>query len=73
VLRKLPLAARRHELRYPWDGKSGAVEAVEALIRQRKRSGSGIAVDSLDSFNDANAERLIAANHIVAWVVSAGV
>ena len=35
--------------------------------------GSGIAVDSLDSFNDANAERLIAANHIVAWVVSAGV
>jgi hypothetical protein len=54
--------------RYPWDGKSDAVEAVETLIREKKRSGSGLAVDSLDSEQDANAERFIAPSHIVAWV-----
>jgi hypothetical protein len=57
--------------RYPWDGQSDAVEAVEMLIKEKKRSGSGLAVDSLDSDQDANAERFIAPSHIVAWVVSA--
>jgi hypothetical protein len=56
---------------YPWDGQSDAVEAVEALLREKKRSGSGLAVDSLDSSDDVNAERFISPNHICAWVVSA--
>jgi hypothetical protein len=45
------------------------VEAVEALIREKKRSGSGLAVDSLDIASSDGAERFIAPSHIVAWVV----
>ena len=57
--------------RYPWDGQGDAVEAVETLIREKRRSGSGLAVDSLDSDQDVNAERFISPNHICAWVMSA--
>jgi hypothetical protein len=45
-------------------------EAVEALIREKKRSGSGIAVDSMDSETGGALERFIAPAHIVAWVIS---
>jgi hypothetical protein len=53
------------------DGRSDAVEAVETLIREKRRSCSGLAVDSLDSDQDVSGERFIAPSHIVAWVVSA--
>jgi hypothetical protein len=56
---------------YPWDGQSDAVEGVETLIKEKRRSGSGLAVDSLDSNQAANAERFVSASHIVAWVLSA--
>ena len=58
---------------YPWDGQSDAVEAVETLIREKQRTGSGLAVDSLDSDQSVNAERFISPSQIVAWVVFAGV
>lgn len=45
------------------------VEAVEALIREKKRLGSGLAVDSLDIGGNDGAERFIAPSHIVAWVL----
>jgi hypothetical protein len=47
------------------------VEAVETLIKEKRRSGSGLAVDSLDSDQSTNAERFISPSHVVAWVISA--
>jgi hypothetical protein len=44
-------------------------EAVEALIREKKRAGSGLAVDSLDISGSDGAERFIAQITFVAWVV----
>lgn len=57
---------------YPWDGHSDLADAVESLIRAKKRSGSGLAVDSLDSDQGVSAERFISPSHIVAWVLTAG-
>jgi hypothetical protein len=45
-------------------------EAVEELIRKKKRAGAGIAVDSMDSETGGALERFIAPAHIVAWVIS---
>jgi hypothetical protein len=44
---------------------------VENLLREKLRSGSGLAVDSLDSSQDVNAERFINPAHVVAWVITA--
>jgi predicted DNA-binding WGR domain protein len=57
--------------RYPFDGQSDAVEEVETLIREKRRTGFGLAVDSLDSDQGVTAERFISPAHVVAWVVSA--
>jgi hypothetical protein len=54
---------------YPYDSNTDPAEAVEALIREKKRSGSGIAVDSMDISSGTGAERFIAPSHIVAWVI----
>ena len=54
---------------YPWDGQDDIVETVEALVREKRRTGRGLAVDSLDSDQGQNAERFIAPSHIVAWVI----
>jgi hypothetical protein len=45
--------------KYPWDNQGDPVEAVQNLIREKKRSGSLLSVDSLDSSTDVGAERLI--------------
>ena len=57
---------------YPFDGQSDAVEAVETLLREKRRASSGLAFDSLDSDQPVGAERFISPSHIVAWVVTAG-
>jgi len=49
------------------------VEAVEALLSEKRRSGAGLSVDSLDSDQALNAERFINPVHVVAWVVASGV
>ena len=56
---------------YPYSNTDPA-EAVEALIRDKKRQSKGLAVDSLDSETGAGAERFIAPSHIVAWVIERG-
>lgn len=56
---------------FPWDGQADSVEALENLLRDKRSSGYGLAVDSLDSDQTANAERFINPAHVVAWVVSA--
>lgn len=53
---------------YPYSDTDPA-EAVEALIREKKRAGKGIAVDSFDSSTGTGAERFISPSHIVAWVI----
>jgi hypothetical protein len=56
---------------YPWDRQGDPVEAVETLLREKRRAGAGLAVDSLDSDASPIAERFISPAHIVGWVVSA--
>jgi hypothetical protein len=50
-----------------------AGEPEDRVTLDPVRCDSGLAVDSLDSDQDVNAERFIAPDHIIARVISAGV
>jgi hypothetical protein len=55
---------------YPYDSNTDPAEAVEALIKEKKRAGKLLAVDSLDIAQGSGVERLIVPGAIVAVVIS---
>jgi hypothetical protein len=58
--------------RYPFPAGSDPMEGVENLLRDKRRTGSLLAVDSLDDLEEAGTDLYVVVQHIVAATVQKG-
>jgi hypothetical protein len=58
--------------RYPFPAGSDPMEGVENLLRDKRRTGSLLAVDSLDDLEEAGTDLYAVVQHIVAVTVQKG-
>ena len=58
--------------RYPFPAGSDPVEGVENLLRDKRRTGSLLAVDSIDDLEEADTDLYVVVQHIVAVTVQKG-
>jgi hypothetical protein len=58
--------------RYPFPAGSDSVEGVENLLREKRRTGRLLAVDSIDDLEEAGTNLYVVVQHIVAVTVQEG-
>jgi hypothetical protein len=58
--------------RYPFPAGSDPVEGVENLLTDKRRTGSLLAVDSIDDLEEAGTDLYVVVQHIVAVTVQKG-
>jgi hypothetical protein len=54
---------------FPHDGSTDSVDAIEALLREKKRAGKLLQVDSIDINSGSGSDIFIVPGHVIAVIV----